>query len=269
MPTKSHRRNRSSVDQIFDLLADLGDNQISLLLDEFNHTTSSNVPVAEAISLFDPSANKRKPKRSFDPTSAPVRTLQAELERRNSRRISSAPEPAAVRPKTASEPPAQLLPPTQPPLPDSPPPLEPSDRPTLTLTPPDSQDHYRPRSASSPRSRPRSQSQGLRSYKRISRPFFLSPTATAELHQLLLAYFQESPISPTSTATPSPVTPRLSPGFALFTPSFQMDIEDGPGIDLLEPSPTRLPAPIFTAGRISKQPSMESMHSIFEVMSSR
>lgn len=265
MPTKSHHRSRSSVDRVFDLLADLPDNQISLLLDEFNHTTASNVPVTEAISLFDPCAKKPKPRRPFDPSSAPMRTLQAELERRNSRRISSAPEPAAVRPKTTSEPSPRQMPVTPTPLPESPPPLDPSDRPILTLTPPESQDQYRPKTASSQRS----QSQGPRSYKRISRPFLLSPTATAELHQLLLAYFSESPTSTTTTATPSPVTPKASPRFALFSPPIYPDPEEGPGLDLLEPSPTRLPAPIFTAGRISKQPSMESMNSIFEVLASR
>ncbi|KAM7204730.1 hypothetical protein V8F20_003514 [Naviculisporaceae sp. PSN 640] len=266
MPPKSHHRSRSSVDRVFDLLADLPENQISLLLDEFNHTTASNVPVTEAISLFDPCANKPKPKRPFDPSSAPMKTLQAELERRNSRRISSAPSPITVRSKATPEPPAhQPAPVTQPHVPESPPPLEPSDRPTLTLTPPESQEQERPKTASSQRS----QSQGPRSYKRISRPFLLSPTATAELHQLLLAYFQESPNSATSTANGSPVTPKASPRFGLFSPTILQDMEDGPGLDLLEPSPTRLPAPVFTAGRISKQPSMESMHSIFEVLASR
>lgn len=272
MPPKSHHRSRSSVDRVFDLLADLPDNQISLLLDEFNHTTASNVPVTEAISLFDSCANKPKPKRPFDPSSAPMKTLQAELERRNSRRISSAPNPIAVRSRATPEPPthhpapvASVAPVTQPAVPESPPPLEPSDRPILTLSPPESQEEDRPKTASSQRSR----SQGRRSYKRISRPFLLSPTATAELHQLLLAYFQGSPTSATTTATASPVTPMASPRFGLFFPTIQQDIEDGPGLDLLEPSPTRLPAPVFTAGRISKQPSMESMNSIFEVLASR
>ena len=270
MPTKSHHRSRSSVDRVFDLLADLQDTQISLLLDDFNHTTDSNVPVSKAIALFDPRAEKPTPKHPFARSSSPVRTLQAELERRHSRRIASAPEPI-TRPKTASPPSTQkpaspLILETPPlpsePLPSEPLPLEKSDRPSLIISPPETRER-----ANTSSSEQRSGSRGPRSYKRISRPLFLSPTATAELHELLLAYLQDTPTSATTTATPSPVTPKTSHSWAFFSP---MEPEtDGPGLDLLEPSPTRLPVPIFSSGRMVKQPSMESMHSIFEVLASR
>ena len=74
-------RDTVGFDRVFDLLADLQDTQISLLLDDFNHTTDSNVPVSKAIALFDPRAEKPTPKHPFARSSSPVRTLQAELER--------------------------------------------------------------------------------------------------------------------------------------------------------------------------------------------
>jgi len=95
---------------------------------------------------------------------------------------------------------------------------------------------------------------------------FLSPTATAELHLLLLAFFNEtpvSPISPATTATPSPTTPLF--GFS-HSPFNDFEVEPNtPGLDLLEPSPSR--APSFSAGRSLK--TMPSIGSIFEVFRSQ
>ncbi|KAK4445727.1 hypothetical protein QBC34DRAFT_412575 [Podospora aff. communis PSN243] len=266
MPTKSHHRSRSSVDHVLELLAVLPEDDIAHLLDDFNHTTSSNVPVSEAIALFDPA--KPKPKRFR--ASSPVRRLEAELVRRNSKRISSAPEPFA-RPKSATQPPA----PTPKPLPSAPvttlvtqadtesypelqPEPEPQDRvsrPSLTLSPPDSFD--RPQTADA------SLESRVWSYKRISRPLILSPTAKAELHELLLAYLAETPDSATSTATSSPITPSAASLFSPFGP-IRTD-RDVPGIDLLEPSPTRMSQ--YTFGRGGKSPA-ESMSGIFEILTS-
>src|SRR4051812_34482839 len=113
MPRRSHHRSRSSVDQVLNLLADLPEHQISLLLDDFNHTTSSNVPVSTAIAIFDPSTPK--PKRSFGrASSSPVQTLEAELVPRHRKRLrkraSSPPEPLA-----RGRPPSQLSFPSTPP----------------------------------------------------------------------------------------------------------------------------------------------------------
>jgi len=260
MPTKSHHRSRSSVDQVISLLADLPEHQIALLLEDFNSTTSSNVPVSKAIALFDPASPK--PKRIFSQKASPVKKLEAELVRRHSKRISSAPEPV-MRPRAASPPPTVEKP--QPTLPAEPAevtetkdlPQERSIRPSLSLSPPDCVE--RPQTADGPARESRA-----RSYKRISRPLILSPTATAELHQLLLAYLCETPSSGSgsSTATSSPVTPDAATPFSFFSPL--VSDKDIPGLDLLEPSPLRTPH--FTFGRGGKR-SVENMSGIFEVLS--
>jgi hypothetical protein len=255
MPSKSHHRSRSSVDQVLGLLADLPEHQIALLLDDFNHTTSSNVPVSKAIAIFDPSVPK--PKRIFDRSSSPVRTLEAELVRRHSKRISSAPQPS-TRPNVVSQqlsatptPISRITTTPEPRLP----PLDRPNRPSLALSPPET--FERPQTADPPAHKART-----RSYKRISRPLILSPTAKAELHELLLAYLSETPASATSTATPSPVTPNAAMPFSLFAPV--VSDSDIPGLDLLEPSPTRTPHVMF-GGR--KAPA-DSMSGIFEILAS-
>ncbi|KAK3328213.1 hypothetical protein B0T19DRAFT_423932 [Cercophora scortea] len=278
MPTESHHhRSRSSIDRVFDLLADLQDSQIALLLDDLNHTTSSNVPVSQAIALFDPSSPKPRPKRSIGRSSSPVRALQVELERRHSKRISSAPEMSRL-PRTTSQPSmqAQMQRPTSPSIPEHPhydqsttvttsitttttntnTPTT-NSRPSLSLTLPESPE--RPRTATE-RTPDGCRS---RSYKRVSRPLFLSPTATAELNNLLLAYLYNDPISATTTATPSPNTPTAP---THFSPFFSIEPEpDTPGLDLLEPSLMRLPdLPFGKRGLVSK----DSMSSIFEVLAS-
>ncbi|KAK3685204.1 hypothetical protein B0T22DRAFT_482192 [Podospora appendiculata] len=272
MPIESHHhhRSRSSIDRVFDLLADLQDSQIALLLDDLNHTTSSNVPVSQAIALFDPSSPKPKPKRNIGRSSSPVRALQVELERRHSKRISSALEMSRL-PRTASQPSmqAQMQRPTSPSIPEHPrhdqsttiittiTTTATTSRPSLSLTLPESPE--RPRTATE-RTPDGSRS---RSYKRVSRPLFLSPTATAELNNLLLAYLYNDPVSATTTATPSPNTPTAP---THFSPFFSIEPEpDTPGLDLLEPSHTRLPdLPFGKRGLVPK----DSMSSIFEVLAS-
>ncbi|GAB1314557.1 hypothetical protein MFIFM68171_04767 [Madurella fahalii] len=257
MPTKSHHRSRSSIDRVLDLLADLEDTQITLLLDDLNHTTPSNVPVSQAIALFEQGPSK--PKRKHDRPSSPVRTLQAELERRHSKRISSAPEPRGWS-KTASQPTAsrQSTTITVTAIPD--PSEQPSDRShrlSFTLSTPALAGRQETPASPSPEPRPRS-------YKRISRPMLLSPTATAELHHLLLAYFSDAPVSTTTTATPSPTTPNMGGFPAAFSP-FEPEPEPiTPGLDLLEPSPTRTPQ--LAADRSIR--TTPSMSSIFEVLRS-
>lgn len=300
-PKRSHHRSRSSVDQVLNLLADLPEHQISLLLDDFNHTTSSNVPVSTAITIFDPSTPKHV-QRSFGRASSPIRTLEAELVRRHSKRlskrISSAPEPTA-RPRPSSQLSFSFSPPrfsitiaedepidiTEFDRPGTPQPQERPGRPSLTLStrPPSGLDFSdrptltlstlpnpgfdfdfdfdfadRPKTADDSRSKSRS-----RAYKRISRPMILSPTATAELHQLLLAFVHDTPSSATSTATSSPVTPDTPPPFSLFSP-IEPEME-AHGLDLLEPSPARAPTSLIF-GRGGTSPC--SMSGIFEVLAS-
>ncbi|KAL2146555.1 hypothetical protein VTI28DRAFT_3446 [Corynascus sepedonium] len=268
MPTKGHHRSRSSIDRVIDLLADLEENQITLLLDDLNHTTSSNVPVTDAIALFEQHANKSKRRSCRSPS--PMRTLQVELERRHSKRVSrlsnvpdtwSRSRPSATQPPISPEPATAL-----PPSPPTPPAVfQPFDRPASpehsspTLPPSVSIESPKITSGPPPSFRPRS-------YKRISRPMFLSPTATAELHQLLLAFFNETPVlpaSPATTATPSPTTPLFGFSHSPFT-DFESE-PSTPGLDLLEPSPIRTPS--ISGGRSLK--TMPSIGSIFEAFKSQ
>lgn len=266
MPTKGHQRSRSSIDRVIDLLADLEDNQISLLLDDLNHTTSSNVAVPDAIALFEHHANKPRKRSCRSPS--PLRNLQVELERRHSKRLSAAPERLSRFRAANSQPPAPRELATPSPSPSPPPTENLFDQPmfndsfSLDLPPPTvSFDHPKTSSVGPPPVfRPRS-------YKRISRPMFLSPTATAELHLLLLAFFNETPlppVSPVTTATPSPTTPLFGFSHSPFTEFDEVEPHT-PGLDLLEPSPTRTPS--FSGGRSLK--TMPSISSIFEVMRSQ
>jgi len=264
MPTKGHHRSRSSIDRVIDLLADLEETQITLLLDDLNHTTSSNVPVSDAIALFEQHAGK--PKRRSCRSPSPMRTLQVELERRHSKRMSSAPEPRSRSKiavsqsppsrKPAASPPPALVPapaPTPAPAPVTPLFDRPSHvdrRPSLILSAPVPVE--RPRTSSAP-----SRSFGPRSYQRVNRPAVLSPTATAELHLLLLAFFNETPVSPATTATPSPTTPLF--GFS-HSPFSDLDSEPStPGFDLLEPSPIRTPSLAPPGRRLRTMPSISSI----------
>lgn len=289
MSAKSHRRNRSSIDRVFELLADLEDNQISLLLDDLNHTAPSNVPVSKAIALFE--QGPTKPNKKYERSSSPVRNLQAELERRHSKRLSSAPEPRR-RPTvtTTSQPPVlpgariapatpaaqlpslsspaflpsgllSLAPPDTPPFHPEPPSLSLSfgEPISLTLSLPETAERPQTATGSAPEN-------GPRSYKRISRPMLLSPTATAELHGLLMAYLNDAPPSSnTSTATSSPITPPMGFSHSLF--SFEEMEPDSPGLDFLEPSPTRTRNVSFGGAPGGLKPKA-SMSSIFEVMGS-
>ncbi|KAL2152108.1 hypothetical protein VTH82DRAFT_5292 [Thermothelomyces myriococcoides] len=282
MATKGHHRKRSSVDRVIDLLADLEESQIALLLDDLNHTTSSNVPVPEAIRLFEQHAGKSGRKSCRSPS--PMRTLEVELERRHSKRVSSrisaVPE-HRIRSKTHAShhpPPVSQEPaPSSPPASSSPSPLSPPTPPAafpVIARPPSPPDHSSPMlpQSVSAAEGPKTSSSGPprasrpRSYKRISRPMILSPTATAELHQLLLAFFNETPVAPASpaiTPTPSPTTPLF--GFS-HSPFTEIESEPStPGLDLLEPSPIRTPS--FSGGRSLKP--MPSIGSIFEAFKSQ
>ncbi|KAK4173809.1 hypothetical protein QBC36DRAFT_335014 [Triangularia setosa] len=311
MPTHARTGSRSSIDRVFELLSDLEEADLSLLLDDLNHTTASNVPVSQAIALFEKGPSK--PNKKYERASSPVRNLQAELERRHSKRLSMAPLPrphstiASPPPKEKPEPlefsfpsisldlsldfssatpfvsPTALSPVTPPTTIPSLEAPRPSSRPELpsliTLSLPENEPATRPLSVHSARSGTGSAlGSRPRSYKRIDRPTILSPTATAELHALLLAYLNDSPSSETSTATPSPTTPLPSLSSSIFSFRHPDDEPEPitPGLDLLEPSPTRTPYMGFgslSGGSVgmgmggSLKPKA-SMSSIFEIMGS-
>ncbi|KAH6626479.1 hypothetical protein B0J18DRAFT_424919 [Chaetomium sp. MPI-SDFR-AT-0129] len=301
MATKGHTRSRSSIDRVIDLLADLEETQITHLLDDLNHTTSSNVPVTDAIALFDRHVNKPSRQRSVR-SPEPLRTLQAELERRHSKRMSAAPSrfrsaagTAATSSVSSTQPrasldhisvsPARARSPPPPAVSELPtielpsfelPPMDFFDRPSSPLRAPSlrlsspepvsidgeddededdqdhEQDHLDSRATSISRSpspsRPPPSSSATfrpRSYKRISRPIFLSPTATAELHLLLLAFFNEAtpvpPVSPTTT-TPAAVSPTTT-SFTGIHPTTTRSIPSTVATTTATPSPT---TPLFS-----------------------
>ncbi|KAK0739417.1 hypothetical protein B0T21DRAFT_346732 [Apiosordaria backusii] len=314
MPTHARHGSRSSIDRVFELLSDLEEADLSLLLDDLNHTTESNVPVSQAIALFEKGPSKSNKK--YERASSPVRNLQAELERRHSKRISMVPQPrlhstiASQPPTEKPEPLAFTFPSTSldlsldflsttpsvspPALSPATPPIIPSfesprppSRPELpslnTLSLPENEPTTRPLSVHSARSGTGSTlGSRPRSYKRIDRPTILSPTATAELHALLLAYLDGSSSSEASTATPSPTTPLPSLSNSIFSFRHPDDEPEPvtPGLDLLEPSPTRTPYMGFGSlsnggmgmgvgmGMGGSLKPKASMSSIFEIMGS-
>ncbi|KAK3951733.1 hypothetical protein QBC32DRAFT_157616 [Pseudoneurospora amorphoporcata] len=269
MPTHARRQSHSSIDRVFDLLADLEETQISLLLDDFNHTTPSNVPVSKAIDLFETDPKRKAKRSSTIRSSSPVRNLQTELERRHSRRVAAKIAPQHL---TTQRPQAK---PTTPYI------TTPND-PSRSLSFSSSASEYsdRPVTPTDVSSTP---SFRARSYKRISRPTLLSPTATAELHELLMAYLYETPsssnlTSATTSSAPSPTTHGPASRFSPFSSSSFMSsanqtraMEPEPFFDLFEPSPARAPVSAFGSfgGRTRAEPAAAvNISGIFEVLAS-
>ncbi|KAK6833911.1 hypothetical protein PG995_013650 [Apiospora arundinis] len=104
MSVKSHHRKRPSVDRMLELLADLDENQMEALLQEANSTISSNIAVSQGIDFFErplsptftipsPPASPRSSRASRQFLTSLSPRKQTELRRRQSNRISSAPEP--------------------------------------------------------------------------------------------------------------------------------------------------------------------------------
>ncbi|KAI1331960.1 hypothetical protein F5Y16DRAFT_210199 [Xylariaceae sp. FL0255] len=232
MPRKTHHRSRSSVDRVLDLLSELDETQMEALLLEAESTVSGNIPVAKGIDFFErPGPMTPTPPQPQPPPRRKFLTSlsprkQTELRRRQSRRASVHQDTMAA---LAGNTGAQL-----------------SSPPSSKKTP--------------------------RSYKRISRPIFSLPTpaATADLSELLAAYLLDAtslsagavPSSPSSSsALSSPTTPR-----SIFSLSpYVMCDNDGPGLDLLEPSPTRAIRPGDIFGAPVKEPT-RNISGIFEVL---
>ncbi|KAI3334914.1 hypothetical protein F4824DRAFT_466423 [Ustulina deusta] len=227
MPRKSHHRARSSIDRVLDLLAELDESQVELLLREAESTVSGNIPVSKGIDFFE--------------------------------------RPGLI--PTLAHP--------HPPPPQSPAPR----RKFLTSLSPRKQTELRRRLSKRASTHQdsatanagnvdslQSSKKTPRSYKRISRPIFSLPTpaATADLSQLLAAYLLDAsatlPSSPTPPSTlPSPASPRPP-----FSPSPQSATE-GPGLDLLEPSPSRAPGTLDIFSGPVRGPTRK-ISGIFEVL---
>ncbi|KAI0119994.1 hypothetical protein GGR51DRAFT_495878 [Nemania sp. FL0031] len=222
---KSHHRSRSSIDRVLDLLAELDEGQMELLLREAESTVSGNIPVSKGIDFFG------RP--------GPIPT------------------------------------PTQPPPP-------PPRRKFLTSLSPRKQTELRRRQskrASTHQDASAGNAGNLvslqgskktpRSYKRISRPVFSlpAPAATADLTELLAAYLLDAsaalPSSPSSASTLSSPTAPPSPP-SPFPPPRQ-SMSEGPGLDLLEPSPSRTPRTLDIFGSPIKT-CTRKISGIFEVL---
>ncbi|KAI1340996.1 hypothetical protein F5Y15DRAFT_38306 [Xylariaceae sp. FL0016] len=228
MPTKSHHRSRSSVDRVMDLLADLDENQMELLLQEAESARASNVPVSKGIDFFE------RPMSTFLPTPIPVQPAP----RRKFLTSLSPRKQSSLRRRDSKRRSTQQDPPTTP-----------TAGPRITV------ETAKPPTKKATRT--------SRSYKRISRPIFPLPTpaATQDLSEMLAAYLLEAlPSSPATNSTlSSPVTPRSQ------IASYPAIEDDSPGIDLLEPSPARLPKTRDIFGNPMKQPTRK-ISGIFEVL---
>ncbi|KAL4728977.1 hypothetical protein ACLX1H_003383 [Fusarium chlamydosporum] len=104
-----HINRRGSVDQLFELVEGLDETQIHSLLEDFNNTVTSNVPVSHGIEFFEHPVRAKTTPTTKTTTEAPARTpsirknfkLPRLFTRTPSKRSSSAP---ISRPKTALPP---------------------------------------------------------------------------------------------------------------------------------------------------------------------
>ncbi|RYP18732.1 hypothetical protein DL765_003754 [Monosporascus sp. GIB2] len=227
-----HLRAKPSVDSVADLLAGLDDNQAEALLRDLNHTAPSNVPVAEALDLFEgPDASRATRRRTIFLKAVSTLDLRSPLAMN---------PPSPTRQRTGGDV-GRGLSAVEPAAPG------------------------RPRSAGSPDPA----AQQYRAYRRISRPW---PTmaAPSDLRDLLMAYLSgDSPSSASSSSAASlasgsptpPRTIRMSP----FCP-MAGEAESSPALDLLEPSPARTRGAIPGFAPVLPPPH-DSMSGIFEVLS--
>ncbi|KAI1117320.1 hypothetical protein F5Y14DRAFT_379615 [Nemania sp. NC0429] len=234
MPRKSHHRSRSSIDRVLDLLAELDEGQMELLLREAESTVAGNIPVSKGIVFFErpgsvATSTHPHPHPPPSPGQAPRRKFLTSLSPRKQTELRRRLSKRASTHQDPSYPP-----------------------PSNTGTQPSHQ----------------SAKKTPRSYKRISRPIFSlpAPVDTADLTELLVAYLLDAstvlPSSPSSSSTPSSSTTSRS----LFSPHTQQPPEsEGPGLDLLEPSPSRAPAALDIFGSPARQLNRK-ISGIFEIL---
>lgn len=218
-----NQRSRPSLDYVLDLLADLDDGEVSVLLDDFNHTTASNITVSDAIELFEKARPSARSGKQCDSASLCPQPL--------GKRISSA--PAAIPSPTRSAPPPPVAPQPIPSRPQTPvAPAEPAPS-AADLDVPDSPEPAeRPRTAGGTQGGSRARP---RAYKRISRPAprLTNPLASPDLCDLLASYLAELPSPPVSPLSLGGGVPSLTSSRSASTVSAEE--ESGPWLDLLEP----------------------------------
>jgi hypothetical protein len=72
-----HKRSNSSLGSLYEVLADLDENQLHYLIQEMNHTGHQNVSVSQGITAFEES-HTRKPSDSFNMARASTMPVQAQ-----------------------------------------------------------------------------------------------------------------------------------------------------------------------------------------------
>jgi hypothetical protein len=238
-----HTRNRPSVDRVVDLLAGLDESQVDDLLRDMNHTGSSNVPVSHGIDFFSkpaepttplaPAPTRRRTTYLSSISTVNLRSTALRQEHAAGHRVSSAPT-FSPRPKSAGH------------------------------------DAHGDNDSEASHRGDQDRFCTPRSYKRISRPLLSLPTP--DVHDLLAAYLSAG--SPSSTTTSSlsswPSSPATPLSAARFAPLEPLDF-DTPGLDLLEPSPTRAPYSVAFGSAAKRSPvepagQEAAMCGIFEVL---
>ncbi|KAI0472070.1 hypothetical protein GGR56DRAFT_106017 [Xylariaceae sp. FL0804] len=260
MPAKTsyhrHHRSRSSIDRVLDLLADLDENQIErLLLEAEAAASSTNVPVARGIDLFERPTSLRA-------ASAPLPTPTP----------ADVPAPAVHAPSTPGAPRRKFLTSLSPRRQSS---LR--SRPPSTRRPPAG-----PASPVSPVVVATAAAQPAakktpRSYKRISRPTFqLPPQAQGrDLADMLAAFLLESASSPATPRSPLAGARKRAPGRGSAGRKDDDDDDDyyddddsddgRPELDLLEPSPARSSG-LCSALRSPMREPGRNISGIFEIL---
>ncbi|KAI1354998.1 hypothetical protein F5Y01DRAFT_271899 [Xylaria sp. FL0043] len=226
MPRKSHHRSRSSMDRVLGLLAELDESQMELLLREAESTVPGNIPVSQGIDFFG--------RPGMAPTPAQPSPLPQQPAPRRKFLTSLSPRKQTELRRRLS-------------------------KRASTHQDPSAINSGNPESLQSPKKTPRS-------YKRISRPVFSLPTpaATADLSELLAAYLLDAAAAPPPSSAPSstlssPATPR-PPLFPYTQPE-----NEGPELDLLEPTPSRAPNTLDIFSGPVKGPTRK-ISGIFEVL---
>lgn len=261
----SYHQSRPSLTSLYDLLADLDENQLQYLIQEMNNTTSQNMAVGQAVSAFE----AENPSHSLSAARANMQlpTMQRQLSKSQRVRLSlqtlfRAPSTRQQRQRTYDATDDGLL--------------------------------------STPTGRRKSPA-----YKRISRPAFnLPPGVTVvDLLNMLEAEFFSAPLSPSCmsntsssfSSSPSPTTTSSSSGRIRRYPStIDMALEaersasgaEGIGLGMLEPRPTTPCTPIgaktspFTLMNLTPTPDRRArgetpppppviLEGIFEVLENR
>lgn len=229
MPVTSQQLKRSSMDQLLELLADLDEEQMDILLQEANSTVTGNIEVAKGIDFFErPVSVLQQPPHS-PPASPRIRTSRQFI--------------TSLSPRNQSE-------------------LRRLQNNRLSSGP-----EPRPRDDAGDRPIPSTPQRNMsRGYKRISRPWGMpSPSANADLRDLLAAYLSGVSISSSSASSSSSAATSPASAQAPFAPNALLEPES-PGLDLMEPSPLRSKRSVAAFGKPLEEPT-HNIGGIFEMLS--